>query len=1115
MKKWLAIMMAAVLLLGMLPEIALAEWPSKCPKCGSGQIDPIGSECYQPTCTKDGKAVLWCANCGDVTQTYPALGHSWGDWTVREEATCASEGTRVRYCERCQEAQTEPIAKTSHTWGAWAVVTPATCAKEGKRERACAICGKTESEAIARVNHTMGEWKEITPATCAKEGKRQRACVDCGQTESEATAKVGHTWGEWVLEVKPTCDKEGVEKRPCKVCDASETRKVPTTEHQFTKWQVTKEPTCKKTGLEKSTCSICGATKKKKLDKIDHNWVEETLQEMTPFSTGIVQRKCTMCGAKTKDVTYPQGTLKKGDKGDDVTRLQDKLAEKGYSCGKKRGTFGDSTVKAVKKFQKDHGMKADGIAWPGMIALLFDETPAPEATEAPEQTENLLLLEAGMAEPISAHAGDVIDVDLTVTNLSGAYINVNAMSAQFADNTPDEAAQWMIVEDDDHSLSMLAPEAPFAGIVLSLTVSEDDLAAGAITRRVRVGAKPWGDEATGARMTVADQYAAPVMLDAVLYSNPVEVTIPLVPAETEDVALALSGTAVTDSSVAVGDVFETELKIENVGKVALSSLIIEFTVLDADKNVIDSGTVKTWFPEEELALGGELTVPFSYTIPETATMDEIMIAFTASCASTKSAEDTAAAGWTILLDLSGKKSDGEPAIEPIITPEPGSHKEGDPAAKTIDDFVIPANPNNPFDDPMIPFGEITDLTVEKQEVTVPENGRYYTDGELIGYTITVTNSGESIIQNVRLMDVLEGIDGEPVAEFGPMLPGESVEVKYLHQVNKSDVEKGTVVNCATAIYTVSDIYVNARMSNIVVSRTNAQEKQETRSGLLLPLHPGADSCRLVLEAKGDDTAEYTLHTCTLHQPTADRVNQLVAQAETPEQRVQAWQTARTLWQEQADQLYAEACDAATSAPARMTVINEKTLFYAQLDAYEKLLRICYPEDEETVARLVAEAMRDKCTGLCYELNTAPAARVDSYTDDIPTLASGNSPEQCAVIVTAMDVGGDVHYQERLCSRHSDTELPVLSMVRGADTLDKAWSRAQKLWLADLDEAFCEIYNAAEGDDRLVIAAARMTFDNWVDARRSFLEMIYEGKPAVEEVVNKTLMNRVIDLCRLP
>jgi len=56
-------------------------------------------------------------------------------------------------------------------------------------------------------------------------------------------------------------------------------------------------------------------------------------------------------------------TLRKGDKGEYVRMAQTLLFEKGYDLGKCGidGDFGSATQKAVKNFQKDNGLTADGV----------------------------------------------------------------------------------------------------------------------------------------------------------------------------------------------------------------------------------------------------------------------------------------------------------------------------------------------------------------------------------------------------------------------------------------------------------------------------------------------------------------------------------------------------------------------------------------------------------------------------------------------------------------------------------------------------------------------------------------------------------------------------------
>lgn len=86
---------------------------------------------------------------------------------------------------------------------------------------------------------------------------------------------------------------------------------------------------------------------------------------------------------------YP--TVRKGSKGEYVRELQTLLAAKGYDLGKYGidGDYGSATLAAVKAFQADHGLTADGIAGPlTWAALTEDKTPVLYTVIIPHQTES-------------------------------------------------------------------------------------------------------------------------------------------------------------------------------------------------------------------------------------------------------------------------------------------------------------------------------------------------------------------------------------------------------------------------------------------------------------------------------------------------------------------------------------------------------------------------------------------------------------------------------------------------------------------------------------------------------------------------------------------------------
>ena len=43
--------------------------------------------------------------------------HSFGDWTVTQEATCEAKGSRKHTCSKCDKEVSEDIEALGHDWG--------------------------------------------------------------------------------------------------------------------------------------------------------------------------------------------------------------------------------------------------------------------------------------------------------------------------------------------------------------------------------------------------------------------------------------------------------------------------------------------------------------------------------------------------------------------------------------------------------------------------------------------------------------------------------------------------------------------------------------------------------------------------------------------------------------------------------------------------------------------------------------------------------------------------------------------------------------------------------------------------------------------------------------
>lgn len=216
--------------------------------------------------------------------------------------------------------------------------------------------------------HKYGDWKVEKKATCTEEGYRVRFCELCGLRDEGVIKKLDHEWSKWKVTKEATCAKKGERTRTCSVCGKKETEEF-YDEHTFGSWEMTKEPTCTEKGERQHTCKVCGTTKSQALDMLPHEYEYKIVTEATDHSAGVRAKVCVNCGKTTAEESFdPEGTVRKGDKGEAVRDIQQLLVEQGYlNAGGADGVFGGGTQKALMKYQQDRGLNPDGVAWPQTI----------------------------------------------------------------------------------------------------------------------------------------------------------------------------------------------------------------------------------------------------------------------------------------------------------------------------------------------------------------------------------------------------------------------------------------------------------------------------------------------------------------------------------------------------------------------------------------------------------------------------------------------------------------------------------------------------------------------------------------------------------------------------
>ncbi len=117
---------------------------------------------------------------------------------------------------------------------------------------------------------------------------------------------------------------------------------------------------------------------------------EATMKKLTSASAIAANGKTVVTEDKKEEVA-DDGTLKKGAKGSEVKKLQQRLKELGYYKSTCDSEYGNVTVAAVKAFQKKNGLTADGVAGASTLKKLYSTSAigANGKTEQEEEKEEI------------------------------------------------------------------------------------------------------------------------------------------------------------------------------------------------------------------------------------------------------------------------------------------------------------------------------------------------------------------------------------------------------------------------------------------------------------------------------------------------------------------------------------------------------------------------------------------------------------------------------------------------------------------------------------------------------------------------------------------------------
>ena len=185
MKKLKVLAVLSLLFVSMFSLVGCGKSPSQ----GGVDIEPEEHICnftewqvvQNGDCHTVGREERYCTICGSSEERFTGVVH---DYQVIEavEPTCTTVGyTEYKRCISCGEVVGfSEIPITGHSFGEWTLVEEATCTLYGKETRECSVCGEIEENYIEPLNHNYID--VVTNPTETTGGYTTHTCDKCGDS---------------------------------------------------------------------------------------------------------------------------------------------------------------------------------------------------------------------------------------------------------------------------------------------------------------------------------------------------------------------------------------------------------------------------------------------------------------------------------------------------------------------------------------------------------------------------------------------------------------------------------------------------------------------------------------------------------------------------------------------------------------------------------------------------------------------------------------------------------------------------------------------------------------------------------------------------------------------
>ena len=1072
--------------------------------------------------------------------------HSWGGWEIQTEATCIRAGTRVRRCQNgsCREYQ-EQTYYAAHSYGPWTLAVEPTDHSAGERRRVCQVCGDTQSE------------------TVYPDGTLRR-----GDRGDDVTALQNELVCYGVL------DEDGVDGKygPGTAAAVSAVQAAEGLTEDGIAWPQTQAYLGHQFGA----------------------W--ETITEATDFSAGLQAHECERCGYKEEETVYPTPIYFPGDKGEGVLALQQALNDAGYNCGAPDGSYGQKTAAAVSAIEADNGVEPDGIAWPGVLKWLGVEGaggPSISLMHLPPPALPLIGLSIDPIAPQHFTLGDSVPAHCSITNLTDHMLVIDKYSfGRETDSINHE--DWM--DADPVILFPHATRSFTADIVFddvdcnntwirrSLTAEGHLLDSGEISPTVECEVNV---------VAVLDEPAIFVKFDKLpehfgTPGGPVSLTMTVYNNGSADVRVveralrSCNGLVEPDDYTMVvppeyydifkaGDIFqvvvETTIDEHDIayaaqegrdGKTDRVGIIYAVPIDDPDKELrrgdfVDIGLVDgSVYEPDEAAIRLEViperegmyaavgdTMRFTvrlYNDTDVALVDPLVQSLNRddSLRLNESAAALPAHDYIEFTDeYTFTQEDAEPDAFLLWWMGAAAMADGTPVSANPIRLKYSVSGN-----------ESGEVAIVKSEVSERPSPYGYTEGDVVGYDITVTNDTDERLTDVRVYDELNGpADESLVQTFDALEPGESRTAHYDHTVTYEEAASSTILNTAHVDWLIPGGERAGDDSNMVTVPTwlSAGEDRPDMTKVVTNLPDRGyfvkgETIDFIITITNDtegDIVEARLYDWL--EETEDRLIDEYAVIPAGETRTRHYLYVVT----EEDVAYPDIVNVAyleykmttrTHGPSLIageagerTVTREMEPLYARVRApLGSMPDVTTPPPVTDPPVTVPPTTEPPVTNPPITVPptteppvTNPPVTVPPTTQPPVTPAPGHGPICCVRTLVGLGEGVS-QYTLDYCDEHEPLREMVESLVRRASTdEDKlaAWEQAVMIWTDALNEEYDRLIAGRPDAERAVIMNEKALFFAQLACLRDMLTSLMPDDPAgVAMRISEQLMNRTTDLC---